>query len=71
MFTIKQNINPLRQKKKFKDIKVCKNENELFKNKSINLICICSYDNFHFKHVKKSILQKKRYIYRKTIMYET
>ncbi len=46
-------------KKKFKKIKICENENELFTNKNINLICICSYDNFHFQHVKKSILSKK------------
>ncbi len=55
----KKKYKSFKAKKKFKDIKVCKNENELFKNKSVNLICICSYDNFHFNHVKKSILQKK------------
>tara|TARA_Y100000389_G_C17467230_1_gene526762 strand:- start:1173 stop:2171 length:999 start_codon:yes stop_codon:yes gene_type:complete len=46
-------------KKLFKKIQICKNENELFNNKNINLMCICSYDNYHFMHVKKSILHKK------------
>ena len=46
-------------KKKFNNIKICRNENELFTNKKINLVCICSFDNFHFNHVKKSILFKK------------
>ena len=49
----------IQAKKLFKSINICKNENELFQNKKIHLICICSYDNFHFQHVVKAIRSKK------------
>ena len=46
-------------KKTFNSIKICKNEDKIFQNKEIDFVCICSYDNFHFIHVKKAILSKK------------
>ena len=58
-------------KKKFRSIKLCKNENDLFNNDDINLICVCSYDNFHFSHVKKSILSKKDIFVEKPLCLKT
>ncbi len=37
----------------------CNNEDEIFKDRSINLVCIASYDNFHYGQIKKSIINKK------------
>ena len=35
------------------------NENEIFQNPDIDLVCICSYDNYHFSHVKESLKNNK------------
>ena len=37
----------------------CENESDIFKDKTIDLVCICSYDNFHNKHIINSIKSKK------------
>lgn len=35
------------------------NEKEIFQNPIIDLVCICSYDNFHYSHVKKALKNNK------------
>tara|TARA_B100000886_G_scaffold287363_1_gene211993 strand:+ start:1038 stop:2045 length:1008 start_codon:yes stop_codon:yes gene_type:complete len=35
------------------------NEDEIFLNSNIDLVCICSYDNYHFSHVKKALKNNK------------
>ncbi len=44
--------------KKYK-LNYYKNEREIYNDKSINLVCICSYDNFHYNQIKKSIQANK------------
>ena len=46
-------------KKKYKSVISCQKENLIFKDNTIDAVCICSYDNFHFNHVKKAIIEKK------------
>lgn len=41
------------------NVELCTNESEIFKDKSIDLVCICSYDNFHYKQIKDSIKSNK------------
>ncbi len=52
-------------KSKFKDIKIIKNENEIFDNKEINLVSIASYDDDHFSQIKKCIKYNKHIIVEK------
>ena len=35
------------------------NENEIFKDKRIDLVLICSYDNFHYSQILKAIKHNK------------
>ena len=37
-------------KKKFINCKFTKNPKKIFKDTSIDLVCIASYDNYHYKH---------------------
>ena len=37
----------------------------------LHKICVCSYDNFHFTHVKKSILSKKNIFVEKPLCLKT
>jgi len=46
-------------KKKFPKIQFVKDANKVLKNKSIDLISIASYDNYHYKHIIKSIKNDK------------
>ncbi len=52
-------------KSKFKNIKIIKNENEIFENKEINLVSIASYDDNHFSQIKKCIEYNKHIIVEK------
>ncbi len=52
-------------KKKFPKIKITKNENEIFKDESIKLVSIASYDNYHYKQILKCIKFKKHIIVEK------
>ncbi len=52
-------------KKRFPSKYIVNDENEIFKNKSINLVSIASYDNYHFKQIKKCIKFKKHIIVEK------
>lgn len=46
-------------KKKYPNIKFYKEANKLISDKSIDLVCIASYDNFHCDQILNSIKQKK------------
>ena len=48
----------IRLSKKY-NVEIFDNENEIYKDKSINLVCICSYDNYHHDQIVKSIKCKK------------
>ena len=52
-------------KKKFKNTKIVSNENEIFKDKNINLVSIASYDNHHFNQIIKCIRYNKNIIVEK------
>ena len=52
-------------KKKFPDIKITNNENEIFLNKEINLVSIASYDDDHYPQILKCINNKKNIIVEK------
>ena len=52
-------------KLRYKNIKVISNENEIFKNKEINLVSIASYDDDHFTQIKKCIKNDKHIIVEK------
>jgi hypothetical protein len=52
-------------KSKFKNIEITNDENEIFKNKKINLVSIASYDDDHFSQIKKCIKYKKHIIVEK------
>ncbi len=56
-------INKL--KKKYPRKLVVSDENKIFLDKSINLVSIASYDNFHFKQIVKSISSNKNIIVEK------
>ena len=45
--------------KSLKNIIKVINEEEIFKNSKIDLVCICSYDNYHYYHVKKAFKNNK------------
>ncbi len=52
-------------KLRFRNIKIISDENEIFKNKEINLVSIASYDDNHFSQIKKCIKYKKHIIVEK------
>ena len=52
-------------KKKYPDKIITKDENVIFKDKSINLVSIASYDDFHYSQVIKSLKNNKNIIVEK------
>ena len=54
-------------KYKFKNFKWIKDENIIFKDKNIDLVVISSYDNYHFRQIKKSLKNKKNVFCEKPI----
>ena len=54
-------------KKKYKNKIFLSNEDEIFKDKSIKLVSIASYDEDHFRQIKKCIKYKKYFIVEKPI----
>ena len=52
-------------KKKFPKIKITKNENEIFRDKEIQIVSIASYDNNHYSQIIKSIKNEKHIIIEK------
>ena len=59
----KKKISKLR--KKFPNLKISDNENDIFNDKEINLVSIASYDNYHFKHILRAIKNNKNIIIEK------
>ena len=60
--------NHIKRKKlalKFKKIKITSDENEIFRDKEINLVSIASYDDNHFSQIKKCIRFNKHIIVEK------
>ena len=51
--------------KKFPNKIITSNENKIFKDKSINLVSIASYDNYHYNQIIKCIKYKKHIIVEK------
>ena len=41
------------------DVETYQNENQIYNDKSISLVCICSYDNYHYDQIVKCIKSKK------------
>ena len=52
-------------KKRYPDKIITKNENVIFKDPSINLVSIASYDDFHYSQVIKSLKFNKNIIVEK------
>ena len=51
--------------KKYPDKIITKNDNVIFKDPSINLVSIASYDNFHYSQVMKSLKTNKNIVVEK------
>ena len=58
-----------RKKKLAKSLKTnfTQKTNSIFDNKKINLVSIASYDNYHFQHLLKAIINKKNIFIEKPI----
>ena len=54
-------------KKKYPFLKVYKSDLELIKDKDINTVSICSYDDYHFRHIKYCVKYKKNIFCEKPI----
>jgi len=52
-------------KKRYPDIKIVTSENKIFQDKSINLVSIASYDNFHYSQILQCIKYNKNIIVEK------
>ena len=61
----KDRVKLLKLKKKYPKKIITSNENEIFKDKDINLVSIASYDNYHFKQIIKSLKSNKNIIVEK------
>jgi predicted dehydrogenase len=61
----KKKIKELRRK--YPNIEITTNEKSLFNNKTINLISIASYDNYHYKQIINCINNNKNFIIEKPI----
>lgn len=60
------NLQRMKQmKKKFPNLIITNKEDEIFKNKEINLVSIASYDQDHFKQIMKCIKYEKHIIVEK------
>ncbi len=54
-------------KTKYPKLKIYNNENEIFRDKNINLVSIASYDEHHYRQISKSIKEGKNFIIEKPI----
>lgn len=67
MICDKKKINSLKLPNSLKKIKFTRKENEILENKKIDLVCISSYDNFHFDQIVKAINYNKHIFVEKPI----
>ncbi len=54
-------------KKKYPQVELVKNENEIFQDQNINLVSLASYDNYHNSQIMKAIKFKKNIFVEKPI----
>lgn len=52
-------------KKKFKDIDIISSDKKIFTDDSIKLVCIASYDNYHYKQILSCIKNQKHFFVEK------
>lgn len=52
-------------KKKYPNIKIYKNESEIFLDKKVNLVLIASYDEHHFRQIAKCFKYEKHFVIEK------
>ena len=52
-------------KKKYPNIKIYKNESEIFLDKKVNLVSIASYDEHHFRQIAKCFKYEKHFVIEK------
>ena len=52
---------------KFVGVKITQNPNDIFLDPNLDLICIASYDEFHFEHVLKALKNNKHVYVEKPI----
>ena len=52
-------IKKILRLKKFKDIKIYKNSDDLINDKTINTVSICTYDHFHMDQIIKCLKNNK------------
>ena len=62
---MKKSNKLLNLKKRYPEIKVTKNEDDIFHDKEINLVSITSYDEDHYPQILKCIKYKKNIIVEK------
>ena len=55
----------LNLKTKYPNLKIYKNENDIFYEKKINLVSIASYDEYHFRQIEKCFKNGKHFIIEK------
>ena len=60
-------INSLKLPNSLKKIRFTRKEDEILENKKIDLVCISSYDNFHFDQIVKAINYNKHIFVEKPI----
>lgn len=61
----KNHKRSLKLKKKFPHIKIINNDSDIYKDESVKLVSIASYDNFHYTQILKCIKHKKHIIVEK------
>ena len=52
-------------KKKFKDIEVITSDRKIFNDDSVKLVCIASYDNYHYEQILSCIKNQKHFFVEK------
>ena len=66
----KINKKVLQLKKKYRSKIIVTNEDKMFKDKSINLVSIASYDEYHYNQILKCIKYNKHIIVEKTHVFK-
>ena len=64
-FICEKNHKRLLKLKKISHIKIINNDRDIYKDESVKLVSIASYDNFHYTQILKCIKHKKHIIVEK------
>ena len=68
IYICEKNKNLIKEfRQKYKNVNWTSNENKIFRDKIIDLVVICSYDNYHYKQIIKAIKNKKNIFCEKPI----